>query len=70
MKRPSLAETMKAVSVPVEKKYHAETRVGLRKVTVGLEPEKHRALKRLAVDTDQSVEVLLRQAIDDLLAKQ
>jgi hypothetical protein len=91
-KRPSLAESMKAMatasappppnvmpeppspataSTPLEaKKFHAATREGLKKVTTAVEPAKHKQLKRLAVDSDKSVEDLLREAIDDLLAKQ
>ena len=92
-KRPSLAESMRAVatgsasvpaidrsepmppppataSVPTgAAKFHAATREGLKKVTTGVEPAKHKRLKRLAVDIDKSVEDLLREAIDDLLAK-
>jgi hypothetical protein len=74
MKRPSLAESMMAVSglppVPIQAgKYHAGTRVGLKKVTTGLEPDVHKKLKRLAIDVERPVENLLREAIEDLLAK-
>jgi len=82
-KRPSLAESMKAVEraprVPAAayaateadkpKAFHAATRVGLKKITTGLEPPKHKQLKRLAIDREKSVEDLLREAVDDLLAK-
>jgi len=90
-KRPSLAESMKAVATgstpapaidrpeppqpatgsapPEATKFHAATRKGLKKVTTGVEPAKHKQLKRLALDIDKSVEDLLREAIDDLLAK-
>jgi hypothetical protein len=51
------------------RKFHAATREGLKKVTTAVEPAKHKQLKRLAVDSDKSVEDLLREAIDDLLAK-
>jgi hypothetical protein len=85
-KRPSLAESMKAVaSAPAlaiprpelpaapkpsePKKFHAATRVGLKKVTTAVDPATHKRLKRLAVDSDTTVEDLLREAIDDLLAK-
>jgi hypothetical protein len=66
MKRPSLAESM--MTVP-SAKYHAQTRVGLKKVTTGLAPDVHKKLKRLAVDIERPVENLLREAIEDLLAK-
>jgi len=82
-KRPSLAESMKAVErsprIPAApqtamaadkpRSFHAATRVGLKKITTGLEPAKHKQLKRLAIDRDKSVEHLLREAVDDLLAK-
>jgi len=80
-KRPSLAESMKAVErVPAAapqtaiaadepRSFHAATRVGLKKITTGLEPAKHKQLKRLAIDREKSVEHLLREAVDDLLAK-
>jgi hypothetical protein len=86
-KRPSLAESMKAMATPAAstarpeppqeaalvpgeaKKFHAATREGLKKVTTAVEPHRHKQLKRLAVDHDKSVEDLLREAIDDLLAK-
>jgi len=83
-KRPSLAESMKAVEraprVPAAapqtamaanepRPFHAATRVGLKKITTGLEPAKHKQLKRLAIDREKSVEHLLREAVDDLLAK-
>jgi hypothetical protein len=89
-KRPSLAESMKAmatasappsdtpsepprpaiISAPLEaRKFRAATREGLKKVTTAVEPAQHKQLKRLAVDSDKSVEDLLREAIDDLLAK-
>ena len=38
-------------------------------VITGLEPAKHKQLKRLAIDREKSVEHLLRKAVDDLLAK-
>jgi hypothetical protein len=65
MKRPSLAESMMAVPG----KYHAETRIGLKKVTTGVAPDVHKKLKRLAIDIERPVENLLREAIEDLLAK-
>ncbi len=77
-RRPSLAESLKAVErAPAKaaaqgrgrKPYFAATRAGLKKVTVTLEPSVRKALKRLAVETDTSMEDLLRQAIADLLAK-
>jgi predicted transcriptional regulator len=38
-------------------------------MTVGVTPEKHKQLKRLAIDREKSVENILREAIDDLLIK-
>ena len=90
-KRPSLAETMKAVERPptslaivpqpaapepqtateveAKKVFHAVTREGLKKVTTGVDPATHKLLKHLAADAEKSVETLLREAIDDLIAK-
>ena len=87
-KRPSLAESMKAVggqaspatpivesaavSVPVPaevKRYHAATRAGMKRLTVVVEPEDHRRVKRLSADTDRSIEDLMREALADLLQK-
>lgn len=88
-KRPSLAESMKAVGAqtltlaapivesthaPVQdraegKRYHAATRAGMKRVTVVVEPEDHRRVKRLSADTDRSIEDLMREALADLLAK-
>lgn len=87
-KRPSLAESMKAVgaqtssvapivesaavsaTAPAEgKRYHAATRVGMKRLTVVVEPEDHRRVKRLSVDTDRSIEDLMREALADLLQK-
>jgi hypothetical protein len=48
------------------KPYHAATRTGLRKATVPLDPAM-RALKRLAVEADKTVEELMREAIAGLL---
>lgn len=88
-KRPSLAESMKAVgaqaspaapiaetvAVPVMatppegKRYHAATRAGMKRLTVVVEPEDHRRVKRLSADTDRSIEDLMREALADLLQK-
>ena len=88
-KRPSLAESMKAVgaqtpppAAPIVeatptpapdraegKRYHAATRAGMKRVTVVVEPEEHRRVKRLSADTDRSIEDLMREALADLLAK-
>ena len=88
-KRPSLAESMKAVgaqtptpAAPIVestpalapdraegKRYHAATRAGMKRVTVVVEPEDHRRVKRLSADTDRSIEDLMREALADLLAK-
>jgi hypothetical protein len=88
-KRPSLAESMKAVgaqtpppAAPIVeatpmpapdraegKRYHAATRAGLKRVTVVVEPEDQRRVKRLSADTDRSIEDLMREALADLLQK-
>lgn len=87
-KRPSLAESMKAVSgraphvaAPVAhptapiaerlegKRYYAATRAGMKRLTVVVEPEEHRRVKRLSADTDRSIEDLMREALADLLSK-
>ncbi len=88
-KRPSLAESMKAVgaqtpppAAPIVeatptpapdraegKRYHAATRAGMKRLTVVVEPEDHRRVKRLSADTDRSIEDLMREALADLLQK-
>ena len=88
-KRPSLAESMKAVgaqtpppAAPIVeatpmpapdraegKRYHAATRAGMKRVTVVVEPEEHRRVKRLSADADRSIEDLMREALADLLQK-
>lgn len=50
-------------------RYHAATRQGMKRVTAVVEPEEHRRLKRLSVDTGQSIEELMREAMADLFAK-
>ncbi|WP_232831712.1 ribbon-helix-helix domain-containing protein [Pseudogemmobacter bohemicus] len=86
-KRPSLAESMKAVRPasapaapivepatqperpPEGKRYYAATRAGMKRLTVVVEPEDHRRVKRLSADTDRSIEDLMREALADLLDK-
>ena len=51
------------------KRYCAATRVGMKRLTVVLELEEHRRVKRLSVDTDRSIEDLMREVVADLLAK-
>lgn len=87
-KRPSLAESMKAVGGPAPhvvapvvqpvdpaverseaKPYFAATRAGMKRLTVVVEPENHRRVKRLSADTDRSIEDLMREALADLLSK-
>lgn len=80
-KRPSLAESMKAISGqaphavaaaverPDSKSYYAATRVGMKRLTVVVKPEEHRRVKRLSADTDRSIEDLMREAVADLLNK-
>lgn len=78
MKRPSLAASMKAaakpepVPVPAQAErpaYYAATREGKKRLTVVVEPEQHRRVKLLAVNSDRTVEDLMREALADLLAK-
>jgi len=64
------APIAEAVAVPPEgKRYHAATRAGMKRLTVVVEPEDHRRVKRLSADTDRSIEDLMREALADLLAK-
>ena len=51
------------------KRYHAATRAGMKRLTVVVEPEDHRRVKRLSADTDRSIEDLMREALADLLQK-
>ena len=92
-KRPSLAESMKAVqqpavrTVPVAvetspaparpiaesgagdaRPYFAATRTGMKRVTAVVSPEDHRKIKRLSADTGLTIEELMRDAINGLLA--
>jgi cell envelope opacity-associated protein A len=84
-RRPSLAESMKSVqNAPAPappplraaperagegKPYFAATREGLKRITVAVNPDEHKKLKRLAVDTGRSIEDLMREALADLFAK-
>ena len=73
MRSTSLTDSLKVARAPARrnerKPYYAATRVGMKKVTVPLDPAMRRALKRLAVDTETSVETLIREAIAELLAR-
>jgi uncharacterized membrane-anchored protein len=51
------------------KRYYAATRAGMKRLTVVVEPEEHRRVKRLSADTDRSIEDLMREALADLLSK-
>ncbi len=42
--------------------------LGLRRVTVDLEPEDHRALKQYALDNDTTITEVLRSALDEIRA--
>jgi Ribbon-helix-helix domain len=82
-KRPSLAESMKALKssdtlpgIPpsaqgagAPKPYFAASRAGKRRLTLIVEPADHKRLKHLSADTDRSIEDLLREALEDLLRK-
>ena len=71
---PPIAPIVESAPVPVPdraegKRYHAATRAGMKRVTVVVEPEEHRRVKRLSADADRSIEDLMREALADLLAK-
>lgn len=82
-KRPSLAETMRQVTVLAEppdltpvrpaetvpKPFHAATRLGKKKVTTPLSPAGHKQLKSLAVEQERTTEALLLEAVRDLFTK-
>jgi hypothetical protein len=83
-KRPSLAESMKAIKsspsgdtsriqapeTAAAKSYFAPSRAGKRRLTLIVEPsDDHRRLKHLSADTDRSMEDLLREALADFLRK-
>lgn len=83
-KRPSLAESMSkvrqapvqvietTVPVPVASiaaKEKPASREGMKRATALLSPDEHRRLKRLSVDSGDSIEALLHEAITDLLQK-
>lgn len=40
----------------------------MKRLTVVVEPEEHRRVKRLSADTDRSIESLMREALSNLLA--
>jgi hypothetical protein len=42
---------------------------GLKRITVAVDPDEHKKLKRLAVDAGRSIEDLMREALADLFAK-
>lgn len=65
--QPPAAPAPTAPKTP--KPYFAATREGMKRVAVPLSPEEHRRLKRLAVDTDRSIEALMREALADFFAK-
>lgn len=56
-------------NISMQKPYHAATREGLKKVTVGLLPRERIALKILAARREMTSEQLMREAIADLLEK-
>ncbi|WP_145754623.1 ribbon-helix-helix domain-containing protein [Nitrospirillum amazonense] len=83
-KRPSLADSMRKLEQPAppppalvvvdaaeeaKRGYYAATRVGLKKVTTGLDPEEHRQFKMLVAERTSTLEGLLREAISDLFVK-
>ena len=80
-KRPSLAETMKAVadeprpalySVPAaapSSKGRAKSREGKKLILTPLDPKMHLALRHRALDEGMTVEALVQAAIRDYLDK-
>ncbi|HEX4077920.1 MAG TPA: ribbon-helix-helix domain-containing protein [Rhizomicrobium sp.] len=71
--RPAAAPTPapKGEGKPTEPipSYRAATRAGKKKVTLPLDPEAHRLLRQLALDSDSTVEALLQEAVRDLFTK-
>lgn len=65
---PRLVETVEAEATD-RKPYFAATRVGKKKVTVGLSPAAHKQLKSLAIEHETKAESLLAEAIRDLFVK-
>lgn len=63
------AEAPPSPAAPTAKAFHAATREGLKKVTVGLLPGQHENLKVMAARRRATVEELLREAIADLFIK-
>lgn len=64
------ATPLRSAPPPVAKASRfAATREGMKRITLMSAPEKHRRLKRLSADVDRSLEDLMREALDDLLAK-
>lgn len=84
-KRPSLAESMKAVrQAPVQvieapaaptvfpvppQPKAASTREGMKRATALLSPDEHRRLKLLSATSGDTIEELLHEAVTDLLQK-
>jgi hypothetical protein len=83
-KRPSLAESMRAVAAEAPlpsaelpaayvsakpKAFYAATRAGKKKATATLSEAAHRQLKTLAATRGRTVEELLTEAINDLFRK-
>ena len=65
---PRPVETVE-VEATDRKPYFAATRVGKKKVTVGLSHTAHKQLKSLAIEHDTKAEALLAEAIRDLFTK-
>jgi hypothetical protein len=63
-----VAETPPATPDP-ERRFHAATRVGKKKVTATLTPADHKRLRHLALERDVTTEALLAEAIGDLFTK-
>ena len=55
-------------AAPQTKYYVPSSRIGLKRVAVGLRPQEHKQLKLLALKRETSVEALLREAVESLLA--
>ena len=53
-----------------ERRFHAATREGKRRITVHLDPDMHRELRQLALDLDRSAEAIVVDWIAHGLAKE
>jgi predicted HicB family RNase H-like nuclease len=76
MKRPSLANSMKAlkedvaplVAAKAREPYHAATREGMKRLLVPVTPQLHKRLKIAAAERDTTLEALTRAALEAYLS--